>query len=63
MAMVEAIHGWAAMAGVGAPWLAMGGGLIGERREGEGEGRGRGPGRGGRRGIGQAAPCFSPAIP
>jgi hypothetical protein len=35
--LVEAIHGQATMAGVGAPWPAMGE-LAGEGREGEGEG-------------------------
>jgi hypothetical protein len=41
MALVEAIQGWGATTGVGAPWPAIGD-LIGEGREGEGEGHGWG---------------------
>jgi hypothetical protein len=40
-ALVRALHGRAAMAGVGAPWPAMGE-LTGKERVGEGEGRGEG---------------------
>jgi hypothetical protein len=36
MTLVRALHGRAAMAGVGAPWPIMGE-LVGEGREGEGE--------------------------
>jgi hypothetical protein len=38
-ALVRALHGRVAMAGVGAPWPAMGE-LTGKERVGEGEGRG-----------------------
>jgi hypothetical protein len=54
MAMVEAIHGWAAMAGVGAPWLAMGGGGGSSERGERGKGRGGGEGRGAAAGGGSA---------
>jgi hypothetical protein len=40
MNLVRALHGRAAMAGVGAPWPAMGV-LTGEGRAGEGEGERR----------------------
>jgi hypothetical protein len=45
MALVKAFHGTAAMAGVGAPWPAMG---SSPERKGGGRGRGGGRGPGGR---------------
>jgi hypothetical protein len=49
MTLLRALHGRAAMTGVGAPWPIMGE-LAREGREGEGEGRG-GRGWGGTRGA------------